>query len=263
MRTRAKLLLCVLLMLVSVSFFACDIAEIPVISCSGVITFENEGLRGVEIKSSTTTFGKTNSDGEFSFEKKAKTLTIVPELEGYFFEPKSITITESSDEINFVAIKIEELSGEMVLQSIEICPTTIASYGDNYVYKKDGQDAIKAREISLKYNNDAIDIISNDTYLIKDDQNFFEITEDIRIRCGVKANLGFLINAYFNNYYTEDGCMSDTNYKFLNITNVQTNKDLEDGKIKYILYGINSANKAFTFDISFTFDFIEDVEEQP
>ncbi len=261
MKLRARLLLCVLLMLVSVSFFACDLAEIPVISCSGVITFENEGLGGVEIKSSTNTFGKTNGEGEFSFEKKAKTITIVPELEGYYFEPRSITLTESAEDVNFVAIKIEGLSGEIVLRSIEICPTTIASYGDNYVYQRNGREAIKAKEISLKYNNEKIDIISNDTYLIKDEQSAFDVVDEIKFTCGEKSNLGFLINAYFNTYYMdEDGFMTDTNYKYLNITNSQTNKDLEDGKIKYILYGINSVNKAFTYDISFIFDFIEDTE---
>lgn len=247
--------LCLLLMLFSASFFACDYVEMPQINISGIVILSDEGLGNVALNSNFKNITKTNSNGEFEFSINANTLTITPELSGYFFEPSSITVSESKDNIVFNAIKIYDLQGSLVLKKVIITPTSITSYGDNYLYKTGGKDCLKANEISLAFGNDNYNIINEDVFIVKNEKNEFYVDNEIVIGCNTKSSIGFLINTYFKNYNSE-WTTSVSNYTYFNILNPQKNSDLKNGQIEYSLYGINSETRSFSFDISIIFDFL-------
>ena len=67
-----------------------------------------------------------------------------------------------------------------------------------------------------------------------------------------------LINAYFIIFHQE-AYTTDTDFAYLEITKQQTNADLENGNIIYTLYGINNKARTFTFDISFVFEYAENL----
>lgn len=253
------LVFALILLLVSVTFFACDFGEIPTISISGSVTVSEVGLEGVEIKSSIKSLTKTNPNGEFTFSEKAKSITIIPELQGYFFEPSSITVTQDADDISFVAIKIYELDGKIVLSKLSITPTSIAlpigSYGNNYLYQNNGQDALKLNEISVLYRGVEFELGSLPTYLYKGVKNEVDFGGNVEIDCGTKATVGICINTYFK-MNNEEYRTSNSDYKYIDIRNVQTNAELDEGKIEYTLYGLNSYDRMYTFSVTFVFDYV-------
>ena len=76
--------------------------------------------------------------------------------------------------------------------------------------------------------------------------------------CGQKLKLGVLINAYFS-VYNQEAHTADTDFAYLEITQPQTNANLENGNVIYTLYGINNKERTFTFDISFVFAYVSNV----
>ena len=246
---------CILLMFVALTFFACQLPTLPDLSCRGVITFNDLGLEGVSIKSDVKDFAKTNSEGEFSFSTKSKTITIFPVLEGYMFQPKQAVLSEGENVANFTAIKIEPLKGEMVLRKVIITPTSIASSPDNYVFNSQGKECLKASNIVLSYQDSSFTLNNGAMYLYKNQKNVFDFADNqIKFECGKEQRLGILVNAYFSKYYQEWET-TDTEQTYLDIWSPQTNADLIDGKIEYNLFAINNKSRAFTLDITFVFDY--------
>lgn len=255
MRCFKRVIILILLLCFTASFFACDIGEQNVIAGSGTIFFDGEIQSGVQINSSISSLCIANDDGSFMFQSSAKSITVVPKLDGYFFVPRSITITSNNNELNFTAVKIEELDGTLKLKSICITPTSIASVGDNYLFVVDGEECIKLCGLFVKYNDNISSVINNPVYLVKNRQNYIDFNEDLTFDCHNKASIGFLLNANFVSL-SKEWSSTNASYTFLNIINSPTNADLQDNTITYSLYGINSETKAFTYDISFAFEYV-------
>jgi len=243
-------------MLSAVSFFACDIGDTKIINGGGKVTFASEQIVDVQINSGVSNICTTNENGEFSFTLSAKTITIIPQKAGYFFIPKSITIDGDTDQINFEAVKIKELNGTLKLKSVCIMPTSIASMGDNYLFKQNGEDCIKLSGLKINYLDNTNSILTDAVYLRKNKKNYIDVQDNISFNCGDKVNLSFLLNANFTSINRE-WTSTNSAFTYLNILTTPTNADLIDNQITYSLYGINSETKAFTYDISFIFDYFE------
>lgn len=243
-------------MITSLTFFACTPVELPEFSCAGVITIENSGLDGVVIKSNLRELASTNAAGEFTFTTNAKSLTIIPQKEGYMFEPAKAELKEGQNTANFVAIKVKNLTGTLILSKVVITPTSIVSFGDNYQYLNNGSACLKASAITINYGEQNVSLISQPTYLNKSQENTLPVTGDIRFECGTRQTIGLLINTYFRRYNNEWQTY-DTEFINLYITKPQTNKDVTSGKIVYNMYGINNKSKSFTFDVTFIFKYME------
>lgn len=243
-----------MLMIFSLTFFACQMPKSPPLSCSGSVTISNVGLEGVVIKSNVKEYATTLAGGEFSFNTNAQSLTIYPYKQGYMFSPESATLTAGENSVSFVAIKVQNLTGTLSLNKIIITPTSIVNTLDNYQYMHNGQECLKASSISLAYNG-TLNLISNPTYLAKSQKNEVACNNAISFKCGQSVTVGVLINTYFTSYHQE-WQTSDSEYTNLYITKPQTNKDLKNNQIIYNMYGINNKSRSFTFDIAFVFDYI-------
>lgn len=259
MRLLGKLLICIMLMFVSLTFFACELPTLPSLSCSGVITFVGEGLEGVTIKSDVKDYTKTNNKGEYSFTTNAKKIKIIPEKEGYMFSPKFVELEAGTNTASFVATEIQNINGTISLSKIIITPTSILNSPDNYVFINDGNECLKSKDITIYCNGQQIVFNTNNNYLEKNKQNEILITQNnVTFVCGEDLKLGVLINAYFIIFHQE-AYTTDTDFAYLEITKQQTNADLENGNIIYTLYGINNKARTFTFDISFVFEYEEKI----
>lgn len=248
----------VLLMLVALASFACNIPTLPELSCDGKVEVLGVGLCDVVIKSDTKEYATTNAQGEYYFITNAKTLTIYPVKDGYIFEPKKAVLSAGENsEVKFVAIEIENLRGRLTLSEIIITPTSIMSSPDNYVYRIDGKECIKSSEITLFYNGISHNLNEDVKYLFKNANNTINTDNtQIDFDCGQNVRIGVLINAYFN-VYNHEYETTYLEFSYLDINQTQTNADLQNGQVCYNLYGINNKARTFTVDITFVFDFIE------
>ena len=79
MKIVGRLLIAIMLMISSLTFFACEMPSQPELSCSGVVTFNNQGLNDVTIKSSIKDYTTTDANGNYTFLTKAKSIIIYPE----------------------------------------------------------------------------------------------------------------------------------------------------------------------------------------
>ena len=256
MKFLRRVLICAFLMLVSVSFFACDIGEAKTISGAVNVVFDDEWMGDVEINTSTSNLGKTDEFGNFSFAVNSKSVTIIPKKEGYYFIPKSITINDDNDNLNFEAVKIENLEGSLKLKSICIIPTSIASMGDNYSFNRNGKEAIKLNSLTLRNEDTSYDVLNGACYLFKNEKNYIEFNDYLVYNCNDKISLSFLLKANFTSM-SREWVSANTAYTYLNVTSAPKNSELNNGTIKYSLYGLNSETKAFTYDISFVFEYVE------
>ena len=257
MKKIKKVIICLLLMFVSINFFACNNEQLPELSCVGVVNFMGAGLDGVTIKTNLKDYTQTNFRGEFNFTTNSNGIEVYPSKAGYIFEPSKITLTPGQNEVNFEAIQIEELSGTLKLNSIQIKPTSIVQTPFNYSYLNLGKSALKVKEIEVSVGSEKYDVILNQNYLNKQEQTTIVINKEITLDCGTETSLGVLINAYFTSNYQE-GYTTETEHSEFNLDVKPTNADLQkgNGKVIYSYYNINSSNRAFTFDVSFIFDFM-------
>lgn len=252
----------IMLMAVSLTFFACD-SNLPDLSCSGNITINSVALEGVTIKSNIKNYTQTNKSGEYSFTTNAESITIYPEKSGYIFTPKSVTITAGENlDINFVAEEIVEIDGTLKLNKVIISPTVIVNSPENYEYvnSSNGKKGVKAKDIYLWQNNSIL-VTDQTNYLYKNTQNNIDISSNITFDCGQKFSLGILINMYFMPRNHQESSTSEqdskSNYSFLYVENAQTNADLINNQIVYNLYGINNHLRTVTYNVSFVFDYIK------
>lgn len=258
MRLLGRVFLCIMLMISSLTFFACKMPELPALSCTGIVTFSESALVGVAIKTNVKEYAKTDSFGRFSFETKSKGIVIFAQKEGYIFEPKSIELVPGENTANFTAKKIEMLSGELRLKEVIITPTSIVQSSDNYLYNNNGWECLKASDITLTSIEKSLVLNESPIYLNKAQKNVITVGEDFIFSCGEQFSLGIAVNTYFKNN-NHEGKTSNAEEAMLYVKNKQTNADLVNNEIIYNLYGINNKTKNFTIDISFVFEFIEEI----
>lgn len=226
----------------------------------GNIIYNNAALEGVVLEADDRAICVTDENGNFSFRSSQNSIKIYPEKEGYYFEPEFVIVTEENPECNFIAKKEKALNGKLNLNKIIIKPTYIVSYSDNYLYRNEEKDCLKAFNISLNFKGELIDLITEDMFLYKNENNEILIEEDVEIVCGTQTQIGFLINTYFKYNYIESHT-TYSEYSYLYIAGDQTNNKLQNNQIEYTLVGINNKSNKFTFNISFVFDYNEATNE--
>jgi len=258
MKLLGKVFFGVFVIFASLNFFACKMPELPNLSCSGCVTFLESGLEGVAIKSNVKEYAVSNTSGNFSFETKSKGIVVYAEKEGYIFEPKQVTLNAGQNTVNFTAIKIENLHGNITLKNIIITPTSIVQSSDNYLYDNGGKVALKASDITIFTKANSYVLNQNYIYLNKNEQNVIDVKSNINFVCGEQFYMGIAVNTYFKNY-NHEGKTTNAETTTLYVRNSQTNADLvNENQLIYNLYGINNKTKNFTINVSFVFEFVAD-----
>ena len=166
------------------------------------------------------------------------------------------SIIEGKNVVHFNAKPIENLEGNLKLSKVVIKPTNILAGTENYQYTNNLKKALKISEISILLGDNVYSISGVDgTFLNKHEANEIIFNNNAIVACGDNLKLGILINTYFIMYYHE-AKTTTTNYSYLYINQPQTNAMLFNNTITYNLYGVNNQSKAFTFDVSFVFEYI-------
>lgn len=238
---------------------ACDIfytQSDKTIETSGKVSFESSALSGVKIKTKTQVLCQTDENGNYNFSINANEVEIFAEKQGYAFTPRSIIITDSTTDLNFVAEKVEDLNGELALSKIIITPTSIGTLPDNFKYTDNGQEYLKISSISLKIvNNQYLPFVEDGAKAIKNQKNTFVLTEQYSVKTSQKFAINFSISAHFRSYGDEYN-FTESRTTTLNVSANQTTAMLNDNKEFVVsLIGVNSSNNMFSYDISFVFDY--------
>lgn len=258
-----KMLICLILAFACIGFGACDIFYTPsskTIEASGKVNFVNLGFEGVEIKTSSQVLDITSADGTFAFETNANELVIFAEKDGYVFSPRSITLTENTQNITFVAEQVKPLNGELVLTSINITPTSIATYPNDYSFSKNNSEHLKISNLDLTINSyDYQNFINNSMLLEKNSTNKILVDEEFSIKTQSKINIEFKLSAKYTSYSKEYN-FEETRYTTLNISANQTTANLDDDNFLIAsLKGINSSNNMFSYNIYFMFKYYPNI----
>ena len=252
-----------MLILACCCFGACDLSFVQTtetLEISGTVTFEGQALQDVSIKTQTQTLCKTNDEGEFSFTVNANQIEIFAEKDGFSFSPHKTMITESTSDIAFVAKEIETLDGEIVLSSVCITPTSIVSVSDNYKYTNNNTDCLKIKSLEVKISDfEYQNFVPDKSYAYKHQNNNYSTTEEYSIKTNSKFSIEFNLSTYFtanNNEYL----FTENRETILNVAQEKTTAHLnDDGKFEVSLYGINSSNNMFSYNITFVFDYYPNI----
>lgn len=266
-----KKLLCFALIFMSAFvFFACDETKKTTLSISGGVYFNGQGLENVTIHTSSNTYTITGNDGKFSFTEKTNKIVIYPQKDGYTFSPKEQEITASTENIQFIATKIENLVGTLSLSAIQITPTSIAhSDIDKFIYKnEENSDCLKISQIYVKFSGNTTSqktesTLSEPIFAQKNKKTEIAIKTDFSVQTCKSFSIDFSVDAYHNVAGSEQ-IFTETVSTKKQITENQTNANLinfsknEYGQIVYSFSAINSTDAKFTYDITFVFDFYPD-----
>ena len=244
-------------------FGACDLSFVQTtktLVVSGTATYQGQAMHEVEIKTQTQTLCKTDIDGKFSFTVNANQIEIFAEKSGYTFSPRKTVITESIDNLAFVAQEVEDLDGEIELSSICITPTSIVSVSDSYEYSNNGTDCLKLNDFKLVISNyEYLDFVPDKALANKHQDNIYSTTEEYSIKTDSKFSIMFSLSAYFTANGNEY-LFTETRTTTLNVAQEKTTAHLnDDGQFEVSLYGINSSNNMFSYDITFVFDYYPNI----
>lgn len=218
-----------------------------------------EPLEGVAIKSETTIYTRTDANGFFNITVNNDSVELFAEKSGYTFSPRSITVSQSTNSLIFSATETKELSGLLTLNSIVITPTSIVSFGDNYSYTHNGDKCLKISDITIDIDNKQFELLDGDLYAIKNKSNTIMFDKDVTISTGSVFNIWFSVDAYFTSL-NEELIFEEDRQSVIRVQEKQTTEDLDDNnQIVYTAVGVNSSNNMFTYNISFVFDYYENV----
>lgn len=252
-----------MLIFACLGFGACDFSFVQTtktIEVSGTATYQGQALQDVSIKTQTQTLCKTNSDGKFAFTVNANQIEIFAEKSGFSFSPRKTVITENTANLAFVAQEVETLDGEIELSSICITPTSIVSIPDNFKYTNNNTDCLKLKNLQLKISNHEYqNFVTDKSFAKKHQGNTYSTIEEHSIKTDSKFSIMFSLSAYFTangNEFT----FTETRSTTLNVAQVKTTAHLNDnGQFEVSLYGINSSNNMFSYDITFVFDYYPNI----
>ncbi len=229
------------------------------LTISGCVYYNSMPLEGVSIKSSTSVYGKSDENGKFSIVVNRSSVSLTAEKTGYTFSPRSVEITQNTDNLIFTATKTENLNGLLTLSQVIITPSSIVSFGDDYSYEHEGNECLKIKDITLTINEQTYNLLKSDLYAAKNKSNAISFNDDVTISTGEKFNIWFSVDAYFESYQSEYVYQEDRQ-SVIRIQSMQTTENLnEHNQITYTAVGINSSNNMFTYNIYFVFDYYPNV----
>lgn len=254
---KIKIFLCLFVALCSTFLYACDFSNEPKteFTTTGYVYVDSKPLEGVLIKNETMQVATTNELGYFSFSFIGSKTTIHAELNDYIFDKQSVVVTPTSNSVIFVATKIQNLNGAISLKQIEITPTSIVSFGDNFQYVNNSNNCLKVNNLYIQIGNKKYDAITKDTFLIKNKINKIAFDNDLSVDTNTKFSISFSLDAYFT-AYKEEYSFVEEKTSVIQITEPQTNAMLdENNELKYSYFGVNSSNNKFSYTISFIFEY--------
>ncbi len=239
----------------------CDIfGGVTTLEISGYVYLDtNQPLSDVAIKSETNIYAKTDDNGYFNITVQKSKIELFAEKTGYSFSPYSVEITENTDNLIFVATKTKDLSGLLTLSHIIITPTSMVSFGDNYAYQHNGEKCLKINDLEVNIDDKSFDLLDSDFYAVEDKSNVIAINDDITIKTDYDFNIWFSLDAYFTSY-NEEFIFHEDRQSVIRVQEKQTTEDLNDqNQVLYTAYGVNASNNMFTYNITFVFDYYENI----
>lgn len=258
---KRKLFIIFAMILTCFSLSACKVtlATTESYSLSGSVSFEQQGLSDVNIKSSIKNLATTQADGSFCFETNITEFEIFAEKEGYTFTPASIKVNKNTTNIAFVAHEIKDLNGTISLSQIQITPTSIVSSTESYAFSNNNKVCLKIQNLELSINSQNFNALPSIPYFaIKNQTNTIELNQNLTFNSSDNFLISFKLSANFKRYNNEH-TFTEERTSTISIPSHKTTKDLKDGKLYYSLYGINSSNTKFTYNITFVFDYAENI----
>lgn len=224
---------------------------------SGIVTFEGSPLSDVTIRSNNTVFATTNSLGQYSFTTKLENIEIYAEKNGYAFATR-YTLTESMDNANFVATQIKDLNGQLKLSKIHITPTSISSFIDNNFNFGDKVPALKVAHIDVLIQDETLSLIDEPTLIQRYRKSSFETpdspvinyTKDTLTQVKVRMQANFKLQL-------QEALASEEVWVTVNISNLTTKYQNEQGNVLLYVYGNNSAYNGYTYDLCLEFEYEE------
>ena len=257
---KVRLVFLVMLMVAGFCLSGCDLfftQTTKTLQVSGTTTFNGSMLEGVEIKTSTQTLCKSDANGNFSFTINSNQIEVFAEKQGYVFSPRSVIITDSTENLSFIAKQIEPLNGEIVLSSVNITPTSIATLPDNFKYSTSSGNCLKIKKLLVKIDNfEYENFVSNKSMAIKNNTNTYNVgDQEYSIKTQNKFSIKFSLSAYFS-AYGSDHEFNETRLTTINVASNKTTAHLNDNnQFEVSLFGINSSNNMFSYNITFIFDY--------
>ncbi len=231
----------------------------PLIISGYVYLDSSQPLSGVSIKSETNIYAKTDDNGYFSINVNKNSIQLFAEKDGYTFSPHSITISENTDKLIFNAQKTYDLSGLLTLSHIIVTPTSIVSFGNNYSYQHNDNTCLKINDLHINIDSKSFDLLDNELYAIKNKSNIIDFNQDITVNTNYDFNIWFSLDACFTSA-NQEFVFHEERQSVIRIQDKQTSSDLNDNnQIIYTAFGVNASNNMFTYNISFVFDYYENI----
>lgn len=231
----------------------------PLIISGYVYLDSTEPLSDVSIKSETIIYDKTDENGYFSISVNKSSVELFAEKSGYAFSPHSVTISENTNNLIFNATKTQDLNGLLTLNHIVITPTSMVSFGDDYSYEHENETCLKIDNLKIDIDNKTFDILQNDLYAVKNKSNIIAFDQDVTVNTDYDFNIWFSLDAYFTSL-NQEFVYHEERQSVIRVQEKQTTADLNDNnQIVYTAVGVNSSNNMFTYNISFVFDYYENV----
>lgn len=229
---------------------------------SGYVTYNNEPLSGVSIIANYMTLATTNQNGFYSFVTYSATLSFSAKKSGYYFIPKTYSVSSLQTEYIFEAIEARLLTGKLILNSIKFMPTSISTFIDNnYNYTVNSINNLKISEFVLKFNQEMVVHLTQATLL--EQNKFSNIVEnennfDIEIINGQTNYLfEFQIKTFFKYNNNQSESVSIEPFKILRISSILYDADLdEQNQIIFFASG-NSTHNGFSYNLQLVFDYVK------
>lgn len=223
---------------------------------SGQVLFEEQGLEEVTIKSKTKQFCKTDKDGNFSFKTKQTDVEIYAEKAGYSFTG-SFVLTESIDNVQFIAKEVEILNGKLTLKRVIFTPVAIISlYNEEYNYNNEnnGINCLKVGYTEVNVNGENIIKDNQIKYYQKNKPVIFEFDNEFIFDMTTNRDLvlNFKLNAFVKINQEEE--LINNNYTTLSKTNLKDDI-IRNGIASFDLFGINAITGGYTYNICFEFEY--------
>ncbi len=257
-----KIITFLLILIVSTSILTgCDFWEsVNTLTISGYVYLDSSSpLENVAIKSETTIYARTDANGFFNITVNNDSVELFAEKAGYTFSPHSVIISQDTNSLIFSATKTKDLYGLLTLNSVVITPTSIVSFGDSYSYNHDNSTCLKISDLKIDIDNKQIDLLDGDFYAIKNKSNIISIDEDVTVNTDYDFNIWFCMDVYFTSL-NQEFVFEEDRQSVIRVQKKQTTEDLDDNnQIVYTAVGVNSSNNMFTYNISFVFDYYENV----
>lgn len=222
---------------------------------SGVVTFEDQPLENVAIRSNNKIFTYTDKNGIYTFKTKLENIEIYAEKEGYAFATR-YSLISSLENADFTASKVEDLNGSLTLNKIYITPTSILDLVGNSFNYGETTPALKVAHLDIIIKEETLSLINEPMLLAKYKKQAFEIVDAPTLICNdeniqqikVRLQANFMLQS-------QEALASEENWVTINLTNLTTINLNQEGKVVLYIYGNNSVYNGYTYNLCLEFNY--------